>query len=118
MPGKERRKSAPGKAGLLGVEGVPVEVIAKALAPCMSGSEPDVVSPDDGEKITTADLYADGFLGTPGASCRREQLLRLAGLPTRLSTNAMLALLQRLHGRDGYQNLLMQLREETENKDR
>ena len=31
MPGKERRKAAPGKEGLLGVEGVPDEVVLCSL---------------------------------------------------------------------------------------
>ena len=31
LPGKERRKAAPGKEGLLGVEGVPDELIRKSL---------------------------------------------------------------------------------------
>ena len=110
LPGKERRKSAPGKAGLLGVEGVPAEVLLQALEQCAVEQEENAVLPDDGRDITTADLYADGFLGTPGAAERRARFLKEAGFPTRLSTNAMLALLRRLMGYDGYRETVERLR--------
>ena len=70
MPGKERRKAAPGKEGLLGVEGVPDEVILRALREAL-GPElgPGAGAAPRGRAVTYGDLYDWGLSGTAGACC-------------------------------------------------
>ena len=101
MPGKERRKAKPGKEGLLGVEGVPDEVIITALRRAgVSGQ-----TPRTGRAITYADLYELGLSGTQGAAVVRRSVLQKAGLPTRLSKKALCAALSSLYTYDEFRAL-------------
>lgn len=88
--GKEKRKTEASKEGKLGVEGVPSEVIVRALEKagvlCDSVAEPS-------RPITHADLYADGFSGTADSKANRALLLQYFALPERLSKNALLQVL-------------------------
>ena len=98
MPGKERRKAAPGKEGLLGVEGVPDEVILRALREAL-GPELDPGAGDSprGRAVTYGDLYDWGLSGTAGAAQRKYRLLADLGLPPRLSKKEMLEVFNRLY---------------------
>lgn len=98
LPGKERRKAAPGKEGLLGVEGVPDELIRKSLRDAL-GSEAGPGSPAarPGRAITYVDLYDWGLSGTAGAAERKYRLLAALGLPPRLSKKEMLEVFNRLY---------------------
>ena len=98
--GKERRKRAPGKAGKLGVEGMRPEVLERALR--RAGAT--VLEEGKGEarrqprrEITKADLFALGLSGAPGATQRRQALLRSLALPEHLSANALLPVLNALY---------------------
>ena len=98
LPGKERRKAAPGKEGLLGVEGVPDELIRKSLHDAL-GPEAGQGSPAarPGRAITYGDLYDWGLSGTAGAAERKYRLLEALGLPPRLSKKEMLEVFNRLY---------------------
>ena len=98
LPGKERRKAAPGKEGLLGVEGVPDELIRKSLHDAL-GPEAGPGSPAarPGRAITYGDLYDWGLSGTAGAAERKYRLLEALGLPPRLSKKEMLEVFNRLY---------------------
>ena len=98
LPGKERRKAAPGKEGLLGVEGVPDELIRKSLHDAL-GPEAGQGSPAarPGRAITYVDLYDWGLSGTAGAAERKYRLLEALGLPPRLSKKEMLEVFNRLY---------------------
>ena len=89
LPGKERRKTVPGKEGLLGVEGMTPEIILNALrdAGAELDGEAKAVSADP---ITKTDLFALGFSGRPGSSEKRDRLLAELSLPRYLSANALL----------------------------
>lgn len=89
VPGKERRKRAPGKAGTLGVEGMKPQVLRQALLRAGVGVED---APRE-KPFTKAKLYALGLTGTPDAGERRLALQRELGLPAKLSANALCALL-------------------------
>lgn len=97
-PGKEKRKRAPGKEGKLGVEGMPPDVLLEALrragATFEEGGEE---AAPRGRPITKADLYAAGLSGTPDAAERRRALLKRLELPERLSSNALLQVLNALY---------------------
>ena len=98
MPGKERRKAAPGKEGLLGVEGVPAEVILRALREALGPElDPGAGVAPRGRAVTYGDLYDWGLSGTAGAAQRKYRLLADLGLPPRLSKKEMLEVFNRLY---------------------
>ena len=94
--GRERRKSAPGKEGKLGVEGMKPEVIVEALRKAgatIQGESAESAS----REITKMDLFDLGLSGTPGSDEKRKALLRKLELPERMSANAMLQALNLLY---------------------
>ena len=92
--GKERRKSAPGKEGKLGVEGMKREVILEALR--RAGATIEGESGPQTRQITKQDLMELGLSGGPDASVRRLLLLTKLDLPEHMSANAMLQALNLL----------------------
>lgn len=88
--GKERRKDSPSKEGKIGVEGVPEAVIVEALERagvfCESVDEP--LRP-----ITKQDLYNLGFSGKKDSAEKRKKLLKYYGLPSRLTCNSLVPVL-------------------------
>ena len=102
VPGKEKRKASPGREGLLGVEGVPEEVILHALlnAGCRTTGE------ENRRIITKQDLYRDGLTGKRDSSMLRSRLLKELSLPSRLSTNALLDMLNALFRYEEYETYM------------
>ena len=99
VPGKERRKSAPGKEGKLGVEGMTPQVILDCLR--RAGATFAVSSaPVHHTQITKTDLYFMGLSGTPDSKAKRLALLKKLELPEHMSSNAMLQALNLLYDRD------------------
>lgn len=88
--GKERRKTEPSKEGKLGVEGVSEQVIMQALANagvlCERTEEPE-------RPITKLDLYELGFTGGKNSSEKRAALLKYYDLPSRLTANSLVKVL-------------------------
>lgn len=103
VPGKERRKRAPGKEGKLGVEGMSPAVLEEVLrrAGATFLEEPSNSSAPK-EAITKADLYLLGLSGTPDSARRRSALLRHLDLPEHMSTNALLPVLNALYDREAF----------------
>ena len=86
--GKERRKSAPGKEGKLGVEGMTREVILESLrraGATFEGEHPEKTA----QEITKADLMDLGLYG-PGSNDRRAALIKKLEFPEKISTNGFL----------------------------
>ena len=102
IPGKEKRKRAPGKEGLLGVEGMTPEILLKALrnagAEFADGSTP----PPAREPITKQDLFALGLSGGPESAKKRAALLKALSLPAHMSANALLQALNVLFSREEF----------------
>ncbi len=86
--GKERRKSAPGKEGKLGVEGMKPEIIMECLRRAGATFEGEETSGHKLE-ITKADLMDLGLYG-PGSNDKRLMLIKKLGFPEKMSTNAFL----------------------------
>ena len=97
LPGKERRKALPGKEGLLGVEGVPDELVRQSLLDALGPEAGQTAPPAAGRPITYSDLYDWGLSGTSGAAERKYRLLAALGLPPRLSKKEMLEVFNRLY---------------------
>ncbi|MBR6052411.1 MAG: DUF4093 domain-containing protein [Clostridia bacterium] len=98
IPGKEKRKSKPGKAGLLGVEGMSPDVLRSVFAPFLSDAPERPAS----EPITKTDLFTLGLSGKAGAEKRRAELAESLGLPGDLPANALLDALNILFSRDEF----------------
>lgn len=96
IPGKEKRKTAPGKEGKLGVEGMSREIILEALRRAGATIEGEE-SPVTRRQITKQDLMALGLSGGPDASAKRLALLKKLNLPEHMSPNAMLQALNLLY---------------------
>lgn len=106
--GKERRKATPSAEGLLGVEGVDTDMVVTAL-------ERAGATFADGESgvsflsLTKMDLVEAGLSGGTDSAARRQRLLVLLGLPTYLSANRLLEVLNATLTREGWQQLLEKL---------
>ncbi len=88
--GKERRKTEPSKEGKIGVEGVSEEVIVQALANAGVLYE----NSDEPERpITKLDLYDAGLTGGDNSTEKRAALLKFYALPSRLTTNSLVKVL-------------------------
>ncbi len=93
--GKERRKSAAGKEGKIGVEGMPPQVIVDALRNAGATIEGESVKRTVGN-ITKQDMMELGLSGGADSASKRLALLRKLGLPEHMSSNALLQALNLL----------------------
>lgn len=104
VEGKERRKPAPSKEGLLGVEGIDREALIRAIrasGACIEGEE----AQGRGE-LTKSDFYDYGLTGRENSAARRTVILKDLGLPRYLTTNAMLTALNCLFTKDEFEAYL------------
>lgn len=104
IAGKEKRKSVPSKEGKLGVEGMGREVIVTALKNA-GVSFGESTEGNQGEPITKTDLFEFGFSGGKGSKEKRQALLNMLNLPAKLSSNAMLDVLNALMTREEFLKL-------------
>lgn len=102
LPGKEKRKAAPGKEGLLGVEGMTPEILLKALRDAGVDFEDGSAPPVKAEPITKQDLFTLGLSGGPESAKKRAALLKALSLPVHMSANALLQALNVLFSRDEF----------------
>ncbi len=91
--GKERRKAAPSKEGLLGVEGVDNAVIVEALRRAGATFEGEEAPDFSGCNVTKADLFDWGLVGGTASAEKRRRLQKALGLPEKLSANRLLEIL-------------------------
>ncbi len=101
IPGKEKRKCAPGKEGLLGVEGMTKEILLEALenAGADLGGE---AAKKPGDTITKFDLYTAGLSGRPDSAAKRAAFLEKLRFPAHMSANALLDALNLLYTREEF----------------
>lgn len=101
IPGKEKRKRAPGKEGLLGVEGMTKEILLEALenAGADLGGEAEK---RPGDTITKFDLYTAGLSGRPDSAAKRAAFLEKLRFPAHMSANALLGALNLLYTREEF----------------
>ncbi|MBP3361023.1 MAG: DUF4093 domain-containing protein [Clostridia bacterium] len=95
VKGKERRKTAPGAEGLIGVEGMEREVILKALRD--AGCEIDGEAKDIPQRtISKAYLFSLGLTGAADSAGRRKALCERLGIPSKMSSNMLCSVLGRM----------------------
>lgn len=104
VEGKEKRKSAPSKEGLLGVEGMDTDTL-RAL---FERFENESYHPRC--EISRARFYDDGFSGTDDAKARRERLAQELRLPRNMSTKALLSAINMLISLEEYERILEKIK--------
>jgi ribonuclease M5 len=107
--GKERRKRSPGKEGKLGVEGMSPAVLEEALRRAGATFEDTAPSENASEPITKADLFALGLSGRPDSASRRAALIKRLNLPSHLSPNALLQVLNALYSFEEVEAMMEEL---------
>lgn len=101
--GKERRKSKASKEGKLGVEGMTPEIIIDSLR--RAGATIDGDSAEKLPSITKADFYKMGLSGKAESSTKRAQLLRKLDLPSKLTADGLLQVLNAIMSREEFLNI-------------
>ena len=103
IAGKERRKKNGSKEGTLGVEGMRPEVLLNALrqagANFSDGTERK-------EKITKTDFFRLGLSGGQDSSKKRAELIKKLDLPAKLSTDALLDILNAIMTKEAFYELV------------
>ena len=110
IPGKERRKSAPGKEGKLGVEGMTPQVILDALRKAGATVLGEETVRTAGN-ITKQDMMELGLSGGADSSFLRKKLLKKLDLPEHMSANALLQAVNLLYTLDELREIMTQLGE-------
>lgn len=106
IPGKERRKSAPSKEGLLGVEGVDAATVVAALERCGAVFEDEDAPAHASLSLTKTDWMALGLSGSADSARRRERLAQALGVPTYLSANRLMELVNATVTAEEWEHLL------------
>ncbi len=102
--GKEKRKDSPSKEGKLGVEGVSAEILKEAFKKAGIGVSQSETN--ESKKITLNDFFDDGLTGDTQSKRKRTDLLKKLDLPERMSTKAMLDILNTFITYDEYKKLV------------
>ena len=100
IEGKEKRKTAPGKEGKLGVEGMRPEILLESLRRAGATFEDGVSEPS--VPITKTDLFELGLTGGNDSKAKRAALLKKLNFPAHMTTNAMLEALNVLYDRETF----------------
>lgn len=112
-PGKERRKAAPSKEGLLGVEGLEEDVIREAVLSC--GITPDG-EPAPRAGLTKVDFFQLGLSGKEHSAALRRALAARLDLPRRITANGLLEVCDLLLTRQELEQAVMECRLALENE--
>lgn len=110
LKGKEKRKDKPGKEGLLGVEGVPAQVILDAL--CRAGCTFEEETPPAHAIFTRLRFYEDGLFGGSDSARLRSGFLKELGLPQKLTVSSLLDILNRSGTEEEYARALKKAKKE------
>lgn len=114
VPGKEKRKAAPGKEGKLGVEGMDPATLLTALRNAGATFLDDLTvgaaigrpRTATANQITKTDLFELGLSGGADSKARRKSLQKKLGFPENLSANALLTALNCVITREALFSLL------------
>lgn len=106
ITGKEKRKNSPSKEGFLGVEGLSTELLEKLLLQqqisCSRREE-------SGKKIKKIDFYNWGLCGKENSAQQRQKLLQKLNLPSYMTVNSLLPVINALFDYSEFESFLEQL---------
>ena len=97
--GKEKRKRKVSKEGKLGVEGMSSATLLDALRRAGATIEGETENKDEKERLQKSDFFVMGLTGRPDSAARRAFVKKRFELPERLTTNALLDVLNILSDR-------------------
>ena len=110
IEGKEKRKSAPSKEGLLGVEGMSRDELIRVLTPfIVQDGENASTTQKAGEMITKVDFYKYKLTGFDNSSARRDELALRFELPTGMTPNALLEALNVITAKEEFERVAREL---------
>lgn len=98
--GKEKRKTEMSKEGKIGVEGISKDIIIEALH--KAGVDCAENDRESGRQITKTDFFLDGISGREQSSFIRKELAKSLGLPERISSSALLKIINSYMTYDDY----------------
>lgn len=98
IKGKEKRKSAPSKAGTLGVEGMEDDLLRQLFAPFAADMPREIQRGG----ITKADFFALSLTGCDRSADRRDRLCRHLGLPAGMTPGALLDAVNILYDKESF----------------
>lgn len=104
--GKEKRKLKPSAEGKLGVEGVEKKIILEALEKAGVTAS----AGEEREKITKTDLFTLGLSGGKNSSDLRKKLLEDLKLPSLLSPNSMLEVLNTMMSPEELEEIMCRIK--------
>lgn len=102
ITGKESRKETASKEGFLGVEGTEIDLLRQMFLDISKKAD----RPKHQDPITKADFFNDGLSGTDNSALKRQALLKVLSLPSYISANALLEVINSLLTRGEYNELL------------
>ena len=102
VAGREKRKTADSKEGLLGVEGMDAATLEAAIRRSGATLLDEEAGPAAGG-ITKADFYAYGLSGGANAAALRDALAAQFDLPGGMTANALLGALSVLCSREDFE---------------
>ena len=108
VAGKERRKTASGKEGKLGVEGMTPQVIVECLRRAGATVEGEDTSARSAG-ITKVDMVEMGLSGRKDSNTKRLALMKQLSLPEHLSSNGLLQALNLLYTKDEIYSIVQAL---------
>lgn len=112
--GKEKRKDKFSAEGLLGVEGMSDEVIINALKSAGATINGCASAPKSERLITKTDMFRLGLSGADNSSYLRSCLAKKLGLPSKLSSNMLLDVINRLLTQSELCELISQIKHDVE----
>lgn len=109
IKGKEKRKAQASKEGTLGVEGIDIELLKEIF----EKQNIDIsINDNPSKKISKIDLFEYGFCGRDNSSILRELLLKKLNLPSYLSTNSLLDIINTLISYDEFLKISNEIHKE------
>lgn len=115
ITGKERRKSAPSKDGFLGVEGIAAGDLRELLKGASAAFETSkALALQESPPITKLDFYNDGLSGGENSANKRQLLLKKMGLPSYISANGLIEMVNSLLTKAEYEKIISELCETTQ----
>lgn len=108
VKGKEKRKLSPGKEGLLGVEGIEIETLKEILEKATSSAKAE----EKKNYLDKTRFFLEGFSGKEDSEEKRKALAKILKLPLRLSTNAMIDIINKTVSEETYKTAVIKIQEQ------
>lgn len=102
--GKEKRKRAPSREGVLGVEGVGADEIRRILMPFAAGEGEVCATP-----VSAALLYSLGLTGGEGSAARRDAVCEQLKLPGGMNAKAFASAVALVSSEDELRRLMQDI---------